>query len=108
LCIRDTDRAQPIGTLALGAGAVFLAGGGARKARVARVAVGSGDVVVMSGPTRMAYHGIDRLLPTLAPLTADGSRLMAGGATWDRGAVRPGRTTRASGSKSSTTDRRPR
>jgi hypothetical protein len=31
--------------------------------------------VVMSGPARMAYHGIDRLLPTLAPVTVDGSRL---------------------------------
>lgn len=71
----ERDRAQPIVTLSLGASAVFLAGGAARKDRVERVAVDSGDVVVMSGPARMAYHGIDRLLPTVAPVTADGSRL---------------------------------
>jgi alkylated DNA repair protein (DNA oxidative demethylase) len=71
----ERDRAQPIVTLSLGAAAVFLAGGAARKDRVERVAVESGDVVVMSGPIRMAYHGIDRLLPTLSPVTGDGSRL---------------------------------
>ena len=71
----ERDRAQPIVTLSLGAAAVFLAGGAARQDRVERVALQSGDVVVMSGPVRMAYHGIDRLLPTLRPLTDDGSRL---------------------------------
>jgi alkylated DNA repair protein (DNA oxidative demethylase) len=71
----ERDRAQPIVTLSLGAAAVFLAGGGARKDRIERVAVESGDVVVMSGATRMAYHGIDRLLPTVSPVTGDGSRL---------------------------------
>jgi DNA oxidative demethylase len=71
----ERDRAQPIVTLSLGAGAVFLAGGAARKDRIERVALESGDVVVMSGPTRMAYHGIDRLLPTVSRATGDGSRL---------------------------------
>ncbi len=71
----ERDRAQPIVTLSLGAAAVFLAGGAARRDRVERVALESGDVVVMSGPIRMAYHGIDRLLPTLGTVTDDGSRL---------------------------------
>lgn len=71
----ERDRAQPIVTLSLGAAAFFLAGGAARRDPVERIAVESGDVVVMSGPARMAYHGIDRLLPTAAPVTGDGSRL---------------------------------
>ena len=71
----ELDRTQPIVTLSLGASAVFLAGGAARKDRVERIALDSGDAVVMSGPARLAYHGIDRLLPTLTPVTADGSRL---------------------------------
>ena len=71
----ERDRAQPIVTLSLGAAAVFLAGGATRKHPVERIAVESGDVVVMSGPVRMAYHGIDRLLATLNPVTGDGTRL---------------------------------
>ena len=67
----ERDRSQPIVTVSLGADAVFLAGGAARRDRVERVVVGSGDVVVMAGAARMAYHGVDRLLPTLdAPGTA--------------------------------------
>ncbi len=71
----ERDRAQPIITLSLGVDAVFLAGGARRKDPVRRVPLQSGDVVVMSGRTRMAYHGIDRLLPTFSPVTGDGSRL---------------------------------
>ncbi len=40
----ERDRAQPIVTLSLGAAAVFLAGGAARRDRVERVALESGDV----------------------------------------------------------------
>src|SRR5258708_9863771 len=71
----ERDRAQPIVTLSLGAAAVFLAGGAARKDRVELVALESGDVGVMSGPIRLACHGVDRLRPPSSPLTDDGSRL---------------------------------
>jgi DNA oxidative demethylase len=70
----ERDRAQPIVTFSLGADAVFLAGGATRRNRVERLVVSSGDVVVMAGAARLAYHGIDKLLPGLdAP--GDGSRL---------------------------------
>jgi len=71
----ERDRSQPIVTLSLGADAVFLAGGLTRRDPVERVIVGSGDVVVMGGRSRMAYHGVDRLLPTLATPMAEGLRL---------------------------------
>lgn len=71
----ERDRSQPIVTLSLGADAVFVAGGARRADRKERVLLASGDVLVMGGRGRMAYHGIDRLLPTLDGLTADGSRL---------------------------------
>jgi alkylated DNA repair protein (DNA oxidative demethylase) len=71
----ERDRTQPIVTLSLGADAVFLAGGARRAEPKQRVLLASGDVLVMGGPGRMAYHGIDRLLPTLGALMPDGSRL---------------------------------
>jgi alkylated DNA repair protein (DNA oxidative demethylase) len=71
----ERDRSQPIVTLSLGADAVFLAGGLTRRDSVERVIVGSGDVVVMGGRSRMAYHGVDRLLPTLGTPMAEGLRL---------------------------------
>ncbi len=71
----ERDRTQPIVTLCLGADAIFLAGGARRRDPVARIVVRSGDAVVMAGPARLAYHGIDRLLPTLATPLAAGYRL---------------------------------
>jgi alkylated DNA repair protein (DNA oxidative demethylase) len=71
----ERDRTQPIVTLSLGADAIFLAGGATRKSPVARIALASGDVVVMAGPSRMAYHGIDRVLAMPAAPTAAGGRL---------------------------------
>lgn len=70
----ERDRSQPIVTLSLGADAIFLAGGAARRDPVIRVPLQSGDALVMAGPARMAYHGIDRLLPTLDAPIGDGSR----------------------------------
>jgi alkylated DNA repair protein (DNA oxidative demethylase) len=71
----EIDREQPIVTLSLGADAVFLAGGMTRKDKAARVLVRSGDAVVMGGPARLAYHGVDKVLPTLESAVPGGFRL---------------------------------
>ncbi len=71
----ERDRSQPIVTLSLGADAVFMAGGAGRRDPVERVTLRSGDVVVMGAGSRMSYHGIERLLPTLASPMDQGVRL---------------------------------
>ena len=40
-----------------------------------RVVLKSGDVVVLGGEARLAYHGIDRILPGTSSLLAEGGRL---------------------------------
>lgn len=70
----ERDRTQPIVTISLGADAVFLAGGLQRRDRVERLTLRSGDLVVMGGPSRLAYHGIEKLLPTIDSPLPGGSR----------------------------------
>jgi alkylated DNA repair protein (DNA oxidative demethylase) len=60
---------QPIVSVSLGVGAVFLWGGVARGDRPRRIPLRHGDVVVWGGPARLTYHGIDTLARDDHPLT---------------------------------------
>jgi len=57
----ERDFAQPIVSLSLGLPATFLFGGMRRGDRPRRIVVESGDVVVWGGPTRLVFHGVDKL-----------------------------------------------
>ncbi len=64
---RDADEgeagfAAPVVSISLGDPARFRIGGTSRKDPTESVVLNSGDVVVMGGPARLAYHGIDRVL----------------------------------------------
>jgi len=62
---RDADEetfAAPVVSLSLGDSAVFRIGGPERRGPTASLKLHSGDVVVLAGAARQAYHGIDRLL----------------------------------------------
>jgi alkylated DNA repair protein (DNA oxidative demethylase) len=50
-------------------------GGPARKDPTASLLLESGDVVVMAGPARLAYHGIDRIRSGASRLLPDGGRI---------------------------------
>lgn len=58
----ERDFTQPIVSVSLGLPAVFLWGGSKRTDRPKRMPLMSGDVVVWGGPSRLFFHGIDRLL----------------------------------------------
>jgi alkylated DNA repair protein (DNA oxidative demethylase) len=62
---RDADEetfAAPVVSLSLGDSAVFRIGGNERRGPTTSLRLQSGDVVVLAGAARLAYHGIDRVL----------------------------------------------
>ncbi|MEO0617821.1 MAG: alpha-ketoglutarate-dependent dioxygenase AlkB [Pseudomonadota bacterium] len=71
----DRDEATfdaPVISVSLGDDAWFRIGGLTRKDKTERIKLRSGDVFVLSGAARLAYHGIDRIIPGTSRLLADG------------------------------------
>jgi alkylated DNA repair protein (DNA oxidative demethylase) len=68
----EADFDMPVVSISLGDDALFRVGGTSRGGGTKSVWLASGDVVVLSGPARLAYHGIDRV-------RADSSTLLRGG-----------------------------
>lgn len=74
----ERDFAAPIVSLSLGADCRFRIGGMKRNAAAMTFVLGSGDALVLRGASRLRFHGVDKILPTLpAPLPPE---LLAGGA----------------------------
>jgi alkylated DNA repair protein (DNA oxidative demethylase) len=77
---RDADEgeegfAAPVVSISLGDPARFRIGGTSRKEPTESVVLNSGDVVVMGGPARLAYHGIDRVYFGRGDLLPEGGRI---------------------------------
>jgi alkylated DNA repair protein (DNA oxidative demethylase) len=71
----EADRDAPVVSVSLGDDAVFHVGGLKRSDARERLMLRSGDVVVLGGLSRNAYHGIDRILPGTSDLLPDGGRI---------------------------------
>ncbi len=71
----EADLTLPILSVSLGDDALFRIGGAARGGRTQSVVLSSGDVLVMQGPARLAWHGIDRIRPGTSRLLKNGGRL---------------------------------
>jgi alkylated DNA repair protein (DNA oxidative demethylase) len=74
----DADEAAwdaPVLSISLGDTAIFRIGGSLRSDPTRSVRLASGDVCMLSGPARRAYHGIDRILPGTSRLLPKGGRL---------------------------------
>lgn len=75
---QDKDEGEldwPVVSISLGDEALFRMGGQARGGKTDSLWLRSGDVVVMAGDARMAYHGIDRIKFGTSPLLPKGGRL---------------------------------
>jgi alkylated DNA repair protein (DNA oxidative demethylase) len=70
----EEDFAAPVLSVSLGDAAIFRVGGLARKAPTRKFELKSGDVVVLGGEARLAFHGIDRVLPGTSDLLEEGGR----------------------------------
>jgi DNA oxidative demethylase len=75
---RDNDEADfrfPVLSVSLGDTALFRLGGLARSDPTGQMRLASGDVCVLGGPARRAYHGVDRILAGSSRLLPGGGRL---------------------------------
>jgi alkylated DNA repair protein (DNA oxidative demethylase) len=70
----EQDTAAPVVSVSLGDDAWFRVGGRKRRDPSERVLLKSGDVVVLGGPARLAYHGVDRILANTCDLLAVAGR----------------------------------
>jgi alkylated DNA repair protein (DNA oxidative demethylase) len=70
----EQDFAAPVLSVSLGDSAVFRVGGLSRKDPTQAFELKSGDAFVLAGGARLAFHGIDRILPGSSDLLAEGGR----------------------------------
>jgi DNA oxidative demethylase len=71
----EEDFAAPVVSISLGDTAVFRIGGTERGGATETLKLSSGDVLVMGGPSRLRYHGIDRVLTGTSTLIEGGGRI---------------------------------
>lgn len=76
----EVDFDAPILSLSLGADCRFRFGGTRRAGPTRAIVLADGDALVMRGPARLCFHGVDRILPTLSaglppPLDQLGARI---------------------------------
>lgn len=71
----EEDFDAPVVSVSLGDTALFRVGGTARGGPTRSFKLSSGDVLVLGGPSRLAFHGIDRIYPGTSTLLKDGGRI---------------------------------
>lgn len=65
----------PVLSVSLGDTCLFRIGGTARNDPTQSFRLASGDVVVLGGASRLAFHGVDRIYPGTSPLLKSGGRI---------------------------------
>jgi alkylated DNA repair protein (DNA oxidative demethylase) len=71
----EGDFAFPVVSISLGDDGLFRMGNVERGGKTESIWLGSGDVVVMGGAARLAYHGIDRIRFGSSTLLPKGGRI---------------------------------
>lgn len=71
----EEDRAAPVLSVSLGDDAWFRLGGLKRRDPTQRMLLQSGDIVLLAGAARFAYHGIDRILAGTSDLLGEAGRV---------------------------------
>jgi DNA oxidative demethylase len=71
----EADFSAPVVSLSLGDSCLFRVGGGKRSDPTRSFRLNSGDVLVLGGDMRLAFHGVDRIYPQTSTLLAGGGRI---------------------------------
>jgi DNA oxidative demethylase len=71
----EKDFTAPVVSISLGDTALFRWGGTTRGGKTQSVKLESGDVLVMGGDARLAFHGVDRVYAGTSTLLKDGGRI---------------------------------
>jgi len=75
---QDRDEADfdaPVISISLGDSCLFRVGGQKRNDPTCSVRLSSGDVIVLGGAARLAFHGVDRIYPGTSRLLPEGGRI---------------------------------
>jgi DNA oxidative demethylase len=71
----EQDFTAPVVSLSLGDTCLFRVGGTRRSDPTRSFRLTSGDAVVLGGEARLAFHGVDRIMPGTSTLLPEGGRI---------------------------------
>ena len=71
----EQELSAPVVSLSLGDTAVFRVGGVSRNDPTRSFRLQSGDAMILEGPARLAFHGVDRIVAGSSTLLARGGRI---------------------------------
>lgn len=71
----EQDLEAPVVSVSLGDTCLFRVGGSERTDRTLSFKLSSGDVVVLGGEGRLAFHGVDKIYPNTSTLLKNGGRI---------------------------------
>ena len=71
----EKEFSAPVLSVSLGDSCLFRVGGTKRSDPTVSVRLSSGDVVVLGGAGRLAFHGVDRIYPETSTLLKKGGRI---------------------------------
>jgi alkylated DNA repair protein (DNA oxidative demethylase) len=71
----EEDLTAPVVSISLGDTCLFRVGEKTREGRTVSFKLQSGDAVVLAGPGRLCFHGVDRIYADTSTLLKNGGRI---------------------------------
>jgi alkylated DNA repair protein (DNA oxidative demethylase) len=71
----EADFSFPVLSISLGDTAMFRIGGADRRAASRAMRLASGDVCLLAGDARLAFHGVDRVIAGSSSVVPGGGRI---------------------------------
>lgn len=71
----EKNLSAPVISVSLGDSCLFRIGGNKRGGKTSSFKLQSGDVVILDGPARLAFHGVDKIYPNTSTLLKNSGRI---------------------------------